>query len=86
MRQWAFSHSKTTPKVANYDLCRLACCASEIESSWSSSFPSPQSVFPTWILMKANEIAQLELLDQFFPEAGLPLPANISTGTSFSSE
>ena len=41
---------------------------------------------PNWILMKANEITDLELLDQIFREVGLPLPANISNGTSCSSE
>src|SRR5579864_1334609 len=41
---------------------------------------------PNWILMKADEIADLALLDQSFPEAGLQPPANISNGASSSSE
>jgi hypothetical protein len=36
--------------------------------------------------MKANEIAESSCSISSFREAGLPLPANISNGTSFSSE
>ena len=32
---------------------------------------------PNWILMKANDIADLEMLDQNFPGGRPPSPANI---------
>ena len=42
---------------------------------------------PNWLLMKANEIGDIDLLDQTFPGGRrTPSGKNIFTGTSFSSE